>query len=256
MMKRLLLAFMLLCCAVVPVPVSSAELSVFAASSLTGALSEIAQQYAQEHPADRVMLNLAGSQTLAMQIEQGAPADLFISANQAVMDRLQENDLVYKRTIILGNRLVVALHPDLQPQPTDLEEMVQAAPLLLIGNAQVPVGRYTRQLFDALRKDQRYGIELVNALREQVAGEESNVKVIVAKLLIGEADAGIVYRSDLIGSQLQALPLPDAHNPKALYPLAKVSGGSTQADTFYSFLQSSSAGEIFRRHGFLTGGEL
>ena len=235
----------------IPATLPAGEITVFAASSLNEALTEIARHYQRQHPRQRVVLNFAGSQTLAMQIEQGAPADLFISADRAVMDRLQRGGLVKDAEPLLGNRLVLATRRDLPHPPGRLSELNRSDLLLVIGNPQVPVGRYTRLLFAGLAADPAYGAGLVAALERQVVSEESRVKAIIAKLSLGEADAGIVYRSDLGNSRLAGIPLPEQHNPRALYPLAKVGGGSADSDRFYRFLLSAGAEEIFRRHGFI-----
>lgn len=251
MLRTLLPAFLILLCG--SLPAKAVELSVFAASSLTEALTEVARSYEQQYSEDRVLLNFAGSQTLAMQIEQGAPADLFISANRTVMNRLQNSTLVSDVLPLLGNRLALAVRTDLRPPLKSITDLTRPDLLLVIGNPQVPIGRYTRQLFTALATDAAYGPELVTRIKQNIVSEESRVKAIVAKLLLGEVDAGFVYLSDITSDKLSAVPLPEKLNPQAIYPLAKVQGGIVEIDRFYSFLQTSAATDIFRRHGFLTG---
>ncbi len=241
-----------LCCAA---PLQAAELSVFAASSLTEVLTEIADTFAERRPGDRVLLNFAGSQTLATQIEQGAPADLLISANQAVMERLQADALVTEVQPLLGNRLAVATRPGLQPALTGLRDLARADLLLTIGNHQVPVGAYTQQLFDKLTENPAYGKDLVARIKKNIVSEEGRAKAIVAKLLLGEADAGIVYRSDIRSGQLLSIEVPEELNPLAIYPLAKVRDNPS-TEQFYAYLLSSEAEEIFRRHRFLSRSEL
>ncbi len=239
-----------------PAPVSSAELSVFAASSLTEALAELVRRYEIEHPEDQIRLNFAGSQTLATQLELGAPADLFISANQPVMARLENQGLVEKSQPLLGNRLVVAARPDLQPQLATLKDLARPDLLLAVGNHQVPVGRYTRQLFASLSADASYGSALVKKIGGNIVSEECRVKAIIAKLLLGEVDAGFIYQSDLASgnaSRLTAIPLPEKYNPPAVYPLAKVIGAKSEIDHFADFLFSAAAQDIFSQHGFSPG---
>lgn len=250
------LLFWLLLLLMTPALLMAKEITVFAASSLTEALTEIARCYEQQHPQDKAMLNFAGSQTLAMQIEQGAPADLFISANRTVMERLQNGGLIDNTELLLGNRLVLATRPNLPQPPASLSDLTRSELLLVIGNPQVPIGRYTRQLFTALANDPTYGTELVAALEKQVVSEESRAKAIVAKLALGEADVGFIYQSELSNSHLKRIPLPQQHNPQASYPLAKVDGKSPQSDLFYRFLLSAEAEEIFRRYGFIGRSQL
>lgn len=238
-------------------PASGAELSVFAASSLTEALRELARVYQTEHPGERLLLNFAGSQTLATQIEQGAPVDLFVSADPQAMERLQNQGLVDNPRPLLRNRLVLAARPDLKPQLTTLEDLARPNLLLTVGNHRVPVGRYTRQLFNGLAEDSGYGAALVKKIGGNIVSEENRVKAIVAKLLLGETDAGIVYRSDLASgnaSRLTAIPLPKEHNPQAVYPLAKLRGAKAGVDRFVDFLFNSTAQHVFARYGFSPGG--
>ncbi len=252
-MKSLRLCLLIL---LLPTLAQAAELSVFAASSLTEVLREAAQLYQQQHPAVQVQLHFAGSQALAAQIEQGAPADLFIAANVSVMERLHGKGLVEKPELLLGNRLILAARPDLVPRPTAIGDLARPGLLLAIGNPQVPVGSYTRQMFKRMATDPAYGAELVSAIEKNIVSEENMVKAIVAKLLLGEVDAGIVYQSDLATAnsrRLLTISLPQQHNPQASYPLARVTQSRTESAAFSGFLFSAAAQEIFKRHGFLSG---
>ncbi len=257
MVFRTLLASILLLLTGLP-PASAAQLSVFAASSLTGALGEITKSFEARNPGEQIILNFAGSQTLATQIEQGAPADLFISADLAVMQRLQTAGLVEKPRPLLRNRLVLAARAALSPALTQLEDLGRPNLLLAIGNPQVPIGRYTRQLFSDLAEDSGYGAELVTRINRNIVSEENRVKAIVAKLLLGEADAGIVYQSDLAASsaaRLTAIPLPEKHSILVVYPVARVQGAQTGTERFADYLFSSAAQSVFAQHGFAQGGE-
>lgn len=254
MLRTLLPAFLiLLCCSL---PAKAVELSIFAASSLTEVLTEVARNYEKQYPEDQMLLNFAGSQTLAMQIEQGAPADLFVSANRTVMNRLQNNALVSDVQPLLSNRLALAVRADLRPPLKSIADLARPNLLLVIGNPQVPIGHYTHQLLTGLATDAAFGPELVTRIKKNIVSEESRVKAIVAKLLLGEADAGFVYLSDITSNKLSTVPLPEKLNPRVIYPLAKVRGGAVASDRFYNFLQTSATADIFRHHGFLTGSPL
>ena len=253
MKKSLHLCLLLL---LLPTLVQAAGLSVFAASSLTEVLREAAQLYQKQHPDDKIQLHFAGSQALATQIEQGAPADLFIAANTTVMERLRSKGLVAKPGILLGNRLILALRQELSPRPTSIRDLARPDLLLAIGNRQVPIGGYTRQLFGRLAQDSAYGPELVGRIEKNIVTEENMVKAIVAKLLLGEVDAGIIYQSDLSPAntyRLIAVTLPQQHNPRASYPMAKVTESRAATEPFMAFLTGSAAQQIFTRHGFLPG---
>ena len=238
-------------------PAKADELFVSAASSLTEAMRAIAREYRARYPDERILLNFAGSQALATQIEQGAPADLFISANQQAMKRLQRQELVDNPQPLLRNRLVLVARQNLQPALTKLNDLARPGLLLAVGNRQVPVGQYTRLLFDRLASVPEFGPVLIDKIKKNIVSEENRVKAIVAKLLLGEADAGIVYQSDLVAEgakSLQKIPLPQQHNPLAVYPIAKVRGAGPNTDRFVAFLQSDRAQKIFYRFGFLLKG--
>jgi molybdate transport system substrate-binding protein len=242
-----LLLLLLLC-----LSASAAELSVFAASSLMEPLRELADSYESAHPDMRILLNFSGSQTLATQIELGAPADLFISADHSVMERLQKLQLVESPHSLLSNQLALAVRQDLRPRVSSYQDLARPGLLLAIGNSQVPVGRYTRQLLSGLAADPSCGPGLVEKIKVNVVSEENQVKAILTKLLLGEADAGVVYRSDLTGSaarRLAEIQLPEKHLPHISYPLARVRGGAAQTEMFINYLFGKQAREIFTRYG-------
>ncbi|WP_020677374.1 molybdate ABC transporter substrate-binding protein [Geopsychrobacter electrodiphilus] len=239
-----------------PTLAQATELSVFAASSLTEVLQAVAQAYQTQHPADKIVLNFAGSQSLATQIEQSAPADLFIAANTAAMDRLLNKGLVENPRTLLQNQLVLAIQPELKAKITSIKDLARYDLLLVIGNRQVPVGKYTRRLFANLAADPEYGPEVVQQIEKKVVSQENMVKAIVAKLLLGEADAGIVYQSDLSADsarKLVAVPIPSRHNPLATYPVAMTTGRHADCTKLVEFLFSPEAQQLFTRYGFLTG---
>lgn len=238
-----------------PTLVRAAELSIFAASSLTEGLREVTRSYLQQHPTAQITLHFAGSQALAAQIEQGAPADLFIAADTAAMERLLKNRLVEKPQPLLYNRLVLAVQPELKEQLSSLKDLAGHGLLLVIGNRQVPVGKYTRQLFANLSADPAYGAELIRRIESNIVSEENMVKAIMAKLLLGEVDAGFVYQSDLAAESAQkllAIALPAQHTPLATYPVARTTEGDADCSSFLAFLFSSESRRILARQGFLT----
>ncbi len=253
-MKRIGLCLIII---LLPTMALAADLSVFAASSLSEALREISRDYQEQHPKTRISLNFAGSQALATQIEQGAPADLFIAANITVIERLHNADLIDTPKLLLHNSLVLAVDPKLKTSVTSITDLGQPNLLLAIGNNQVPIGRYTRQFFDGLSTDPDYGNTLVEKIKQNIVSEENMVKAIIAKLLLGEIDAGIVYRSDLMtvnARQLLSIELPSQHSPQAVYPVARVKAGQEEATEFIRFLFSPESQQIFARQGFQTDG--
>lgn len=252
-MKNLL---MTLLCVLIPTFAHSAALSVFAASSLTGALTEIAQSYEARSPQHSVVLHFAGSQLLATQIRQGAPADLFISANDAAMRTLTDAERVETPLLLARNQLSIAFVAQLDPPLRSLRDLARPGLILAIGNPQVPIGRYTREFFKRLAQNSADGPQIVSAIRQNVVTQENQVKAIVAKLLLGEVDAGIVYQSDLYGTPLASLGLPQEFNPQARYPAAVVRNGQTEeARNFLDFLRSTEGQKILTHYGLLTATE-
>lgn len=253
-MKALRLCLLML---LLPLVGQAAELSIFAASSLSEGLKEAAEAYRHQQPQTHILLHFAGSQAIAAQIKQGAPADLFISANNRAMAGLSEAGLVEPPRLIARNRLVVATAAGLDSGVESLHDLTRPGLLLAVGNPQVPIGRYTRQLFERLALRPEYGKEMVAALGRNIVSQENQVKAIVAKLLIDEVDAGIVYQSDLRGTPLGSLPLPEEINPQASYPAAVVREGSRrEARKFLNFLLGAQGQQILTSNGFQSAGGL
>lgn len=239
-----------------PTLVQATELSIFAASSLTEVLREVVQTYQINHPDEKISLHFAGSQALATQIEQGAPADLYIAADIAAMTRLHANGFVENPRTLLHNKLVLAVQPEFRTQLSTLKDLAQQDLLLVIGNRHVPIGKYTRQLFQNLAGDPEFGAPLIKDIEQQIVSEENMVKAIITKLLLGEVDAGIVYQSDLFAentNKLIAIRLPEQHNPVATYPVAKTTEARGDSQSFLTFLFGNKARQIFTARGFLMG---
>lgn len=243
---------------VTPSADAAKSITVFTAASLKGAFTDMAAQYEDEHPGTTVVLNIDGTQALRTQVEQGARGDVFASANTKHMDALMaggfmENDTV---TRFLENRVTIALpasNPGDIHEPADLSTPGEK---VLIGTSEVPVGGYARQVLEKMTADPEYGEEYMDAVMENIISEETNVNNIIAKLLIGEADAGFTYTSDVVtpayADQLTTIPIPDEYNVIAHYPIG-VLRESTDPETaadFIAFVRSGQGGEILRSYGF------
>lgn len=227
------------------------SLSVFAASSLTEAFEALAAAHEAEHPATDVRLNLAGSQVLRLQIEQGAPAQVFASASPEHMQALVEAGRVESPRTFASNELVVIVPADGSSRVTDFASLGRAQ-RLVIGTAEVPVGRYTREMLS--RAQTRYGATFVADVRKATVSEEPNVRLVRAKVELGEADAAIVYRSDVVHTdRVEALPIPDEVQVFARYPIAVVTGGPgegrVRAQAFVEFVTAAAGQSILRAHG-------
>lgn len=211
--------------------VAAAEIRVFAAASLSDALTEIGASY-ERRSGDRVVFNFAGSNVLARQIEEGAPADLFFSADEAKMDRLQQRGLIDRRTRVslLSNVLVIAGDGITSPRDLLGKRVALAEP------ESVPAGIYARTYLER--------IGLWRQIAPNVVPTE-NVRAALAALEAGNVDAAIVYRTD---TKRAAFVIRDG--PPISYPLAAITR-SPAARRFLAYLRSKAALDVFAKHGFL-----
>jgi molybdate transport system substrate-binding protein len=230
----------------------AAELNVFAAASLTDAMQEIKTAYEKES-ADRLSLNLGASSTLARQIQEGAPADLFLSADEAKMDGLEKKGLVLKgtRKSVLSNTLVIVVPAD--PEDTGLRISSPAdlagprvRAIALAEPQSVPAGIYAKEY---LRK-----VKLWEKVIDRVIPTE-NVRGALAAVESGNVDAAIVYRTDAgISKKVRiAYEVPREEGPAISYPFAVVSESRNPeaARRFLRYLESPAGLAVFRKFGFL-----
>jgi molybdate transport system substrate-binding protein len=231
---------------------ASEDIIVFAAASTTNALTEIAGLYETEG-LGRAALSFASSSTLARQIENGAPADVFLSANSEWMDYLEEKELLEagSRSNLLGNRIVFVV-PAGSPVKTltvsprlDLAALLGSDGLLAVGDpVHVPVGQYARAALEHLK------------LWPQVENRIAPAKDVRAGLVLverAEAPLGIVYASDAAVSDKVRIAgvFPSDSHPDIDYPVAAIkSPGSEAALKFIEFLSSAQAREVWAKYGF------
>jgi molybdate transport system substrate-binding protein len=242
----LLLAFLLAASAG---RLAAAELNVSAAASLTDALQEIKSRY-EGTSGDRILLNLGASSTLARQIEEGAPADLFLSADEAKMDQLEKRGLVLKgtRRSVLSNTLVVVLPADSPLKIASAADLAgpKVRVLALAEPRTVPAGIYAREYLLKLK--------LWAKVIDRVVPTE-NVRAALAAVEQGNADAGIVYKTDAgISNKVRvAWEVPLAEGPRISYPFAVMAGSrnAQAARRFLAYLESPVVLGVFERYGFL-----
>ena len=240
-----------------PVPnvaVESKSLTVFAAASLTDAFTEISQNFEAANPGVTVTLNFAGSQTLRTQIEQGAQVDVFASANAKEMDALVTGNFVGADTaqIFLTNQLVVIMPEANSAGIKQLEDLSKSGLKLVLAAKEVPVGNYSLQVLDEL--DQAFGGGYKDKVLANVVSYENDVKQVVAKVQLDEADAGIVYSSDSVAApELQKIDIPVENNVVAKYPIAALTQTREPelAQAFITYVLSSEGQSILKKWGFL-----
>ncbi len=228
------------------------SLSVFAASSLTEAFEDLERGFESAHGNVDVTLAFAGSQVLRLQIEQGAAADVFASADARHMQALVDAHLVGRSETFATGELVVVVPRDAPDAITRFADL-PTAQRIVVGAASVPVGAYTAELIE--RADTAIGDGFAERVRAHVVSEESNVRLVRAKVELGEADAAIVYRTDAVASdRVRIVDIPDAINVRAHYPIGTLAGSThpAEATSFIAYVRSADGRRTLREHGFVT----
>ncbi len=238
-------------------PADAAEtLTVFAAASLTEFLGEAEPVFEKKHPGTQVRLNLAASSRLRIQIEYGGPADVFLSANTKNMGPLVKAKLAEKPSVFAHNRLIIAVPKRNPARIRAAADLARRGVKLVIAAEQTPIGTYTREVIGKMDACGDYGEDFAARVMANVRSHEPTVKAVVARVYLGEADAGICYASDItpaIRENVFSIDIPDAVNVVAAYPLAVISRTRHRAlaDTFVDFVLSPEGQRLLVKHGFL-----
>lgn len=222
----------------------TSELLVFAAASLTDALAEAAEAFEAAHPGIDVILNLAGSSTLREQILEGAPADVFMSANSANMDQLVAAGAATDPRIFATNRLVIAVPAGNPAGIAGLDDFAREDLLIGLCAEAVPCGDFARRALD-------------NAgVTPEIDTNEPDVRALLTKVAAGELDAGIVYVTDIVApgfaSDVDGVDIPADVNVVAGYPMAALNAAPNRgaANEWVTFITSEAGRSILARHGF------
>ena len=236
-----------------PSAAPTGKLTVFAAASLTEAFGEIGKSFQAVHPGVGITFNFAGSQALRTQIEQGAPADVIAAANTAEMDTLVAEGFVEQAAprLLLTNRLVVILPSGNPAHLERLQDLGRPGLKIVLAAPDVPVGKYARQSLAAMNS--AFGDDFEAHVLNNVVSEEDNAKQVVAKVQLGEADAGIVYTSDAIAApDLKKIGISSALNVTARYEIAPLaaSRNAALASEFVEYALSPAAQAVLARWGF------
>lgn len=228
----------------------SQTLLIFAAASLTDAFNEMGQAFTAEHNTV-VTFNFAGSSQLATQLLEGANADVFASANHNQMQNAIDGGRINAATAVpfASNRLTVVVPADNPAHISRLEDLANPGILIVTAVEGVPVRQYTDAIVAKL------GPEFSAAFYANIVSEEDNVRQLLAKIALGEADAGLVYTSDItpdVADQLLPIPIPDAQNETAVYPIAPIadSANPVLAQQFVDFVGSQAGQAILQKWGF------
>lgn len=246
------------CAATAPAASPADTLTIFAAASLTDAFTEMGAAFEAAHPGTAVTFNFAGSQQLAQQLVQGAPGDLFASASPKQMAMVVENGRIAAVTPqpFASNQLVVIFPADNPGQINQLADLAQPDLTLILAAAEVPVGAYSLAFLERASQEDALGAGFATAVINNVVSYEQNVRVVFSKVALGEADAGLVYASDVISmndNRVKQLPIPPEWNIAAQYPIAPLNDTPhpQQAQQFIDFILSTDGQQILQKYGFL-----
>lgn len=228
-------------------------ITILAAASLTDVMGELEASYEAEHPNIDLVFSFAGSGTLQTQIEEGAPADIFISAATKQMDALNEEGLMDSASIreLLLNKVVLIVPSDSTLGLTSFEDVLNdGVNMIGLGEIEsVPAGKYAEQVFEFL------------GIWEQVqerANFGTDVRTVLSWVEMGEVDCGVVYATDAFTSDLVTIvaEAPEGSCDRVVYPAGIVAGSevSAEAEEFLQYLQSADASAVFESYGFTMAG--
>lgn len=217
-----------------------ADLTVLAASSLTDVFKTAGAAYEKQHAGTTLTFSFAGSQELAAQVKQGAPADALVTADTKTMDGLKGD--TGSPAVIAKNRLVIVTREGNPEKIDSLDDLSDTSLKVVLAAPEVPVGRYGEEVLDA------------QDVTVKPVSQEPNVRAVLSKVELGEADAGLVYKTDAATAtdKVDAVTIPDAQNAIAEYPAAtlKSSKNAEAAAAFVKWLSGSEAQKILRQGGF------
>lgn len=215
-------------------------ITIAAAASLQGAFEQISEEFTAEHPEVQISsITYDGSSTLATQILEGANVDVFASADERNMSEVTEAGFGHEPVIFASNTLVIAVPQDNPADIDSLQDLSQATMVLCA--PQVPCGAASQRLLEAS------GVQVTPASQEQ------NVTAVLQKVAAGEADAGLVYATDVLDDGNVAAIVPDgAEDIVNTYPIAAL-GENPGAQAFVDFVSSERGQQILEEHGFGTG---
>jgi molybdate transport system substrate-binding protein len=222
----------------------SGEFTVFAAASLTESFEAIAKQFEKKYPDVDVRFNFDASSNLAAQIQQGAPADVFASADEANLQKTMDSgDVTTQPVVFARNRLEIAVEDGNPEKVKNLADLDASGLVLVLCADAVPCGKYAAEAFAKA------------GVTAKPASKEENAKAALGKVSLGEADASVVYVTDVKGAKggVTGVRIPDRQNVIATYPIAAVEGAENPAaaEAWVEFIQSTGAQRTMRKFGFL-----
>ncbi len=232
------------------------ELTVFTAASLTGAFGEMGKMFENETGIP-VAFNFDGSQALRTQLENGAYADVFASANMKQMNAVRDSGLMNNSSVIIftENKISLIVPKDNPAKITNLSDLARPGLKIVMGTKDVPVGDYSLQIIARLGNDSAYGPDYETKVLANVISQETNVNYVVTKVALGEADVGFAYVSDItedLSSKVDKIDIPDEYNIIAEYPMGILLESKYPAESqeFMDLVMSDEGRAVMEKYGF------
>ncbi len=232
------------------------EVTVYAAASLTESFNEIKKVYEMSNDNTIISLNFAGSQTLKTSIENDGKANVFVSANLKYMDELKNKGFISDYKVLLYNRLVLVRNKSSPFSAKGLSDLSRDGIRIAVGDKTVPVGSYWEQALSSGVEDGEISPDIKEGIDSNIKTRELNVKDVLSKVLLGEVDFGVVYRSDITSDnedKIEEIELNAFSECNAVYPAAILKNSEEKAEVikFYNFLNSQECKEILKKYKFV-----
>ena len=239
-----------------PTPTLTGDITVLAASSLTEAFKEAGTAFEKKYPGTKVTFSFAASSALAVQINELAPADVFASADLAQMKVVADKGNAVEPKVFVQNTPVVVLSKG-EKAVTTFADLAKPGVRLVLAGPNVPIGKYAREILTrASTMPGGVSADFSQKALANVKSDEANVRAVLTKVQLGEADAGIVYKTDVgaAASDVTVIEIPTAYNVIAEYSIAvlKQSRNAATAAGFVAFLVAPQGGAILEKYGFVT----
>jgi molybdate transport system substrate-binding protein len=240
-----------------PVSQASGEVTVFAAASLTDVFNDMAQAFQAANPQAKVTYNFGSSSALATQLDQGARADVFASADQVQMDNARKgNHISGSDAVFATNRLVIITPKNNPAGVRSVADLAKPGLTLITAQPSVPIGVYTQDMLDKASLDPQLGTTFKDRVNANVVSQQTDDRQIVAQIQLGSADAAVVYKTDitpLTADALNAVDVPDNLNTRVSYPIATVTGGENPngGAAFNAFVLSPAGQAVLAKWSFV-----
>lgn len=238
------------------------ELTIYAAASLAEAFTRLGEVFESSHPNVEVVISFAGSQQIAQQLSQGAPGDLFASANAKQMENVISAGRVMSGADqeFIQNQLMVILPGDNPGIIAGVRDLIKPGLRLILADKSTPVGLYSQKMLERANQQIGFGEDYKEKVLGNVVSYEENVRAVLTKITLGEADAGIVYVSDAAGAQgedIRMIPIPEEINVTASYYIAPLRDSSEKdlGLDFIALVLSPEGQDILNGYGFMKLGQ-